>query len=272
MSCLALALQPANGPDILLQSREWFPPSRALMALSAFRETRLAFSALKVQERNPNNQESPFHPHRRHDDTSLGCLVGTNCILFDPVIPAYVGKERLCGMYRVVYRLVNSIYVLGVTTADDNDRESVCNNVFECIGIVNQAKKYCGLAAMLASMHGDGIAKMVHSAIHTENKIRGADSWGRRAFAEHEGGVVSFSNALFELPQETLQAGDEVASTTILMGDEKDQNKLDESEGVEQDPFAASDKLNQPESLVDGFKKDKEQGFSDVAKQLLWST
>ncbi|GAA0165671.1 hypothetical protein LIER_21008 [Lithospermum erythrorhizon] len=293
MSCLALALQPANGPDILLQSREWFPPSRALMALSAFRETRLAFSALKVQERNPNNQESPFSdPSLSIGDDPLAASSGQ----------VIVGVE---WRYRVVYRLVNSIYVLGVTTADDNDRESVCNNVFECIGIVNQAvsvvvtacrgvdvtgeklgKKYTEvymaldivlrgvsnirLAAMLASMHGDGIAKMVHSAIHTENKIRGADSWGNveEHSVEHEGGVVSFSNALFELPQETLQAGDEVASTTILMGDEKDQNKLDESEGVEQDPFAASDKLNQPESLVDGFKKDKEQGFSDVAKQL----
>ncbi|KAH7544653.1 hypothetical protein FEM48_Zijuj01G0008700 [Ziziphus jujuba var. spinosa] len=27
MSCLALSRQPANGSDILLQTREWFPPA-----------------------------------------------------------------------------------------------------------------------------------------------------------------------------------------------------------------------------------------------------
>ena len=36
--------------------------------------------------------------------------------------------------YRVVYRLVNSIYVLGVTTIDDSH-----NDLFECIHIVNQS-------------------------------------------------------------------------------------------------------------------------------------
>ena len=47
MSCLALFLQPANGPNILLQTREWFPPSCALSALSAFRQTRRAFAVNK---------------------------------------------------------------------------------------------------------------------------------------------------------------------------------------------------------------------------------
>lgn len=209
-----------------------------------------------------------------------------------------VGVE---SRYRVVYRLVNSIYVLGITTVDETN-----NNVFECISIVNQAvsvvvtacrgvdvtpeklsKKYAEiymaldivlrgvssirLAAMLATMHGDGIAKMVHSAIHTENKIRGADNWASLEVhsAEHEGGVEAFSKAVFELPQETLEAGDEVASTMAFaggQGDEKDESEVEEKE-EEKDPFAASEKINQPESLVEGFKKDKDQSL-DLTKAL----
>jgi hypothetical protein len=36
MACLAISLQPVNGPDILLQTRSWFPVSRAIAAVSAF--------------------------------------------------------------------------------------------------------------------------------------------------------------------------------------------------------------------------------------------
>lgn len=285
MSCLALSLQPANGPDILLQTREWFPPSRALMALSAFRQTRLAFAS--KQRASANIEDSSADPSSLGDDplaASSGQVI--------------VGVE---SRYRVVYRLVKSIYVLGITTVDETN-----NNVFECIGIVNQAvsvittacrgvdvtpeklsKKYAEiymaldivlrgvssirLAAMLASMHGDSIAKMVHSAIQTENKIRGADNWASLEVhsAEHESCVESFSRAAFELPQETLEAGDEVASTMAFssgQSEEKDENKVEEKE-EEQDPFAASDKISQPESLVGGFKKDKDQS-GDLAKAL----
>lgn len=204
--------------------------------------------------------------------------------------------------YRVVYRLVNSIYVLAVTTIDDSN-----NNVFECIHIVNQAvsvivtacrgvdvtpeklgKKYAEvymaldivlrgvsgirLAAMLASMHGDGIAKMVHSAVQTESKIRGADSWGNvePQAADHEAGVESFSQTTFELPAETLEAGDEVAAALAIAQpvEEKELPKVEEGE-VEKDPFAASDRINKPEEmLMDGFKKDKDSGISDVSKVL----
>lgn len=115
MSCLALSLQPTNGSDILLQTREWFPPARALVALSAFRHTRMAFATGK-------------HQSAEDGDTSLGD---------DPLAASsgqlIVGVE---SRYRVVYRLVNSIYVLGITTADQDDS---MNNVFECISIVNQA-------------------------------------------------------------------------------------------------------------------------------------
>lgn len=279
MSCLALSLQPTNGSDILLQTREWFPPARALVALSAFRQTRLAFAAGK----NTNAEDG---------DTSLGD---------DPLAASsgqvIVGVE---SRYRVVYRLVNSIYVLGITTVDDD----CVNNVFECISIVNQAvsvvvtacrgvdvtpeklgRKYAEiymaldivlrgvsnirLAAMLASLHGDSIAKMVHSAYSTESKIRGADSWSNVEVhsAEHESGEVAFSNASFELPVETLEAGDEVAATLARseQGPVVEQEEVkQEDEQVEKDPFAASDNLDKPVDLVGGFKKDKEQ-VSDMA-------
>nr|XP_009769674.1 PREDICTED: uncharacterized protein LOC104220494 isoform X2 [Nicotiana sylvestris] len=289
MSCLALSLQPTNGPDILLQTREWFPPSRALMALSAFRQTRLAFSK---QAQPPTPSDTSSDPSMSLGDDPLAASSGQ----------VIVGVE---SRYRVVYRLVNSIYVLAITTADDNnDKEMVVNNVFECISIVNQAvsvvvtacrgvdvtpeklaKKYAEiymaldivlrgvsnirLATMLASMHGESIAKMVHSAIHTENKIRGADSWVNvEAHAlEQEGGVESFSKVLFELPQETLEAGDEVAASLAITGGEKEEEKIEEIEG-EKDPFAASDMINKPESLVGDFKKDKDKDSSDVSKAL----
>uniref|UniRef100_A0A5B7A1J8 MHD domain-containing protein n=1 Tax=Davidia involucrata TaxID=16924 RepID=A0A5B7A1J8_DAVIN len=286
MSCLALSLQPTNGSDILLQTREWFPPARALVALSAFRQTRLAFASGKDQSTEDG-------------DTSLGD---------DPLAASsgqvIVGVE---SRYRVVYRLVNSIYVLGITTVDQDDS---VNNVFECISIVNQAvsvvvtacrgvdvtpeklsRKYAEiymaldivlrgvsnirLAAMLASMHGDGIAKMVHSAIHTENKIRGADSWINEEVhsVEHEASVEAFSNARFELPPETLEAGDEVAVTLVPTGqsssiEQQDQQQKPEEDQAEKDPFAASDALNKPEELVGGFKKDKDPSTSDLTKAL----
>nr|XP_043626229.1 uncharacterized protein LOC122597729 [Erigeron canadensis] len=281
MSCLALSLQPTNGSDILLQTREWFPPARALVALSAFRQTRLAFATGKN-----NNAED--------GDTSLGD---------DPLAASsgqvIVGVE---SRYRVVYRLVNAIYVLGITTVDDD----CVNNVFECISIVNQAvsvvvtacrgvdvtpeklgRKYAEiymaldivlrgvsnirLAAMLASLHGDSIAKMVHSALSTENKIRGADSWGNieAHSAEHESSELAFTNNSFELPAETLEAGDEVAATLARteQGPVIEQEEAKEDENVEKDPFAASDNLDKPVDLVGGFKKDKDQA-SDLAMVL----
>ncbi|KAM3339437.1 hypothetical protein P3S68_029306 [Capsicum galapagoense] len=294
MSCLALSLQPTNGPDILLQTREWFPPSRALMALSAFRQTRLTFS----KQANGPNSDALLSSSSSDPSVSLGD---------DPLAASsgqvIVGVE---SKYRVVYRLVNSIYVLAITTVDDGgDKERLVNNVFECISIVNQAvsvvvtacrgvdvtpeklgKKYAEiymaldivlrgvsnirLASMLASMHGESIAKMVHSSVNTESKIRGGDSWGNVEVhsLEQEGGVETFEKTVFELPQETLDAGDEVAaSLAISGGGEKEEEKIEEIE-VEKDPFAASDKINQPESLVGDFKKDKGNESSDVAKAL----
>lgn len=190
--------------------------------------------------------------------------------------------------------------MLGIATFDDN-------NVFECIGIVNQAvsvivaacrgvdvtpeklnRKYAEiymaldivlrgvssirLAAMLSSMHGESIAKMVHSAIDTENKIRGGESWSSVEYmsVEHQANAEVFSGASFEMPLETLAAGDEVAAMLAPPPQDKEElvvNK-DEEEGVEKDPFAASDNINKPEELVGGFKKSKDSLPSDVTAAL----
>ncbi|KAG6589709.1 hypothetical protein SDJN03_15132, partial [Cucurbita argyrosperma subsp. sororia] len=297
MSCLALALQPANGPDILLQTREWFPPPRALVALSAFRQTRLAFAATKHHSHNASTVLG--------DDSSLADSIAS---LGDHPLAASNGQV-IVGVesrYRVVYRLVNGIYVLGITTADQDN--SV--NVFECIHIVNQAvnvtvtacrgvdvtpeklsRKYAEiymaldivlrgvssirLAAMLASMHGDGIAKMVHSALDTESKIRGADRWNTMEIhsIEHEANVQAFSNARFELPTETLEAGDEIASSlapaTQTVNEQHDQlQQKTEEPAIEQDPFAASDMINKPEELISGFKRNKDPSATDLTMVL----
>ncbi|XP_015572617.1 uncharacterized protein LOC8278622 isoform X2 [Ricinus communis] len=281
MSCLALSLQPANGSDILLQTREWFPPARALVATSAFRKTRLSFSTSK---QNPN--------HLCTEETSSAAA---ESIGDDPLAASsgqlIVGVE---SRYRVVYRLVNGIYVLGITTADQDN--SI--NVFECIHIVNQAvsvivtacrgvdvtpeklnRKYAEiymaldivlrgvsnirLAAMLGSMHGDGIAKMVHSALDTENKIRGADNWVAQEVhaVEHQASIEAFSSATFELPPETIAAGDEVAASIAPVLTEQLDQKQEKQEENEapKDPFAASEMINKEEGLAGEFKKDKSQ-------------
>ncbi|CAN6552156.1 unnamed protein product [Malus baccata var. baccata] len=301
MSCLALSLQPANGSDILLQTREWFPPARALVAVSSFRQTRLAFAAAKQQQLHTTKDNS-----HSHSDSSSDTTADSVASLGDDPLAASSG-QLIVGVesrYRVVYRLVNSIYVLGVTTADHDN--SI--NVFECIHIVNQAvsvivtacrgvdvtpeklsRKYAEiymaldivlrgvsnirLAAMLSSMHGDGIAKMVHSALDTENKIRGAENWRavEALSVEHEAGIVAFNNLGFELPPETIAAGDEVAASLapVLQSEEKDQNLENEDESqAEKDPFAASEKINQPEELVSGFKKNKDPSATDLTTAL----
>ncbi|KAH7544654.1 hypothetical protein FEM48_Zijuj01G0008800 [Ziziphus jujuba var. spinosa] len=296
MSCLALSLQPANGSDILLQTREWFPPARALVALSAFRQTRLAFAAAKHNQPRQSSNASPSMSNADETADSIASIGD------DPLAASsgqlIVGVE---SRYRVVYRLVNSIYVLGITTADHDN--SI--NVFECINIVNQAvsvivtacrgvdvtpeklsRKYAEiymaldivlrgvsnirLAAMLASLHGDNIAKMVHSAIDTENKIRGAENWKsvEGHSVEHQACVDAFSNVNFEMPPETIAVGDEVVASIapVVHMDQLDQKQEKEEESeAEKDPFAASDKISQPESLVGGFKKDKD---SDLSKAL----
>ncbi|KAG7613336.1 Muniscin C-terminal [Arabidopsis suecica] len=303
MSCLALALQPANGSDILLQTREWFPPARALIALSYFRQMRQALASSKQQHQQQSNQKqnqasssSSSSSVADPDDATAAEFVGD-----DPLAASngqvIVGVE---SKYRVVYRLVNSIYILGVTVADHDN--SI--NVFECIHIVNQAvsvivtacrgvevtpeklgRKYAEvymaldivlrgvsnirLAAMLGAMHGDGIAKMVHSALDTENKIRGADSWMavESHAAEHQASVNAFSNARFELPPETVAAGDEFAASLAPVVPESEQLK-EEPEPENKDPFAASETINKEKELVGGFKKTKDPSSTDLTLAL----
>ncbi|KAB2016483.1 hypothetical protein ES319_D08G100000v1 [Gossypium barbadense] len=296
MSCLALSLQPANGSDILLQTREWFPPARALIALHAFRQTRLAFSNKSPSSVAVTSSSS--------SSSTAETSAATESIGDDPLSASsgqlIVGVE---SKYRVVYRLVNSIYVLGITTADHDN--SI--NVFECINIVNQAvsvivtacrgvdvtpeklsRKYAEvymaldivlrgvsnirLAAMLSYMHGDGIAKMVHSALDTEAKIRGADTWPAVELhsTEHQSNIEAFSNASFELPPETLAAGDQKVSTIVPQSTiEQDEKmiKAEESE-AEKDPFAASEAINKQEDLVGGFKKTKDASATDLTLAL----
>ncbi|KAK8954570.1 hypothetical protein KSP39_PZI002798 [Platanthera zijinensis] len=295
MACLALSLQPANGPDILLQTREWFPPARALAALSSFRLTRLAFAAASAASSSSSSQKpsvsaSPIPTLIDDLDSALGD---------DPLASSsgqvVVGVE---SKYRVVYRLVNGIYVLGITTVDLASDGGRTNNVFECINTVNQAvnvvvaacrgvdvtpeklhRKYpeiylaldivlrgvgsVRLAAILSSIHGESIAKMVHTGIDSENRIRGADTWSGAAealSAERRTNLEAFSAASFELPPETLSAGDEVSAAIAPvvqpMGEEQQKELPPEEAAEEKDPFAASDKINKPEeALVGGFKK-----------------
>ena len=103
MACLAISLQPVNGPDILLQTRSWFPVSRALAAVSAFRLARLHLARGKQQSAAAAASSSSASLDAIGDDP---LAAGSGQLV--------VGVE---SQYRVVYRLVNSIYVLGVTTA-----------------------------------------------------------------------------------------------------------------------------------------------------------
>ncbi|CAM8976300.1 unnamed protein product [Rhodiola kirilowii] len=239
MSCLALSLQPVNGSDILLQTREWFPPARALVALSAFRQTRLAFAAGK---------------HQPGEEMDASAALGD-----DPLAASsgqvIVGVE---SKYRVVYRLVNGIYVLGITTVD---QDNAVNNVFECISIVNQ-----GVSVVVAACRGVDVTPEKLSRKYAEvymaldivlrGKIRFVgDITGavlRFIRLSMKAGIEAFSNARFELPAETLAAGDEFAVTLAPAVNEQEQ--LQEKEEESSDPFAASDSLNKPEELVEATK------------------
>ncbi|KAJ4907797.1 hypothetical protein Rs2_11455 [Raphanus sativus] len=106
-------------------------PNRSLL----LPQTRQAFSSSSKQQQPPSNrkhtQPSSSSSAADPDDAAAAEFVGD-----DPLAASngqvIVGVE---SKYRVVYRLVNSIYILGVTVADHDN--SI--NVFECIHIVNQA-------------------------------------------------------------------------------------------------------------------------------------
>lgn len=287
MACLALSLQPVNGPDILLQTREWFPPARALIASAKFRETRESYAA---GGKRASAAEGMAMAEGLGDE-ALAASGGQ----------VIVGKE---SKFRVFYRLVNSIYVLGITSVDDDD---IPANSFECAGIVNQAvsvlvaackgvdvtpgklhRKYteiymaldvvlrgvsgARLATILASIHGEGIPHMVLSATDAENRARGADSWNqvKGQAIEQLANIDALSSSTFELPEETIAAGDEVAASlaTIVQSStsQPTQQVVEEKPQENEDPFAVSDKINKPEELAGGFKRSKEP--SDVTSAL----
>ncbi|KAI4968906.1 hypothetical protein ZWY2020_046236 [Hordeum vulgare] len=284
MACLAISLQPVNGPDILLQTRSWFPVSRALAAVSAFRLARLHLARGKQQHPSPSSASASAALDAIGDDplaTGSGQLV--------------VGVE---SQYRVVYRLVNSIYVLGVTTASDHASPAV--HAFAVADAVNQAvsvvvaacrgvdvtpdkvhRKYpevylaldlvlhgvgsVRLSQILATIHGDNLARMVNSSPEAEARARGADSWPvvEHLAQDRHAARDAFTGASFELPQETLAAGDEFSASSLAptaaaaTGDEA---PPEEAPPIEKDPFAASDMVvSKPEEeLVGAFKKNKE--------------
>ncbi|XP_047076124.1 uncharacterized protein LOC124686175 [Lolium rigidum] len=276
MACLAISLQPVNGPDILLQTRSWFPVSRALAAVSAFRLARLHLARGK-------QQQQPASLDAIGDDP---LAAGSGQLV--------VGVE---SQYRVVYRLVNSIYVLGVTTAADHASPAV--HAFAVADAVNQAvdvvvaacrgidvtpekvhRKYpevylaldlvlhgvgsVRLTQILATIHGDNLARMVNSSPDAEARARGADSWPtvEHLAQDRHAARDAFNGASFELPMETLAAGDEFSASSLAptaaaaTGDEA---PPEDAPPIEKDPFAASDMISKPEeALVGGFKKNKE--------------
>ncbi|CAM0911341.1 unnamed protein product [Alopecurus aequalis] len=281
MACLAISLQPVNGPDILLQTRSWFPVSRALAAVSAFRLARLHLARGKQQTASASTSQ-----------TSLDAIGD------DPLAAGsgqlVVGVE---SQYRVVYRLVNSIYVLGVTTVSDHASPAV--HAFAVADAVNQAvdvvvaacrgidvtpekvhRKYpevylaldlvlhgvgsVRLSQILATIHGDNLARMVNSSPDAEARSRGADSWPtvEHLAQDRHAARDAFTGASFELPQETLAAGDEFSASNLAptaAATTGDEAPPEEAPPIEKDPFAASDMVSKPEeALVGAFKKNKE--------------
>ena len=143
--------------------------------------------------------------------------------------------------------------------------------VYMALDIVLRGVSNIRLAAMLGSMHGDGIAKMVHSALDTENKIRGGGSWAsvESHAAEHLASVQAFSSARFELPLETIAAGDEMAASlapVVVQESEELKEEMEETESL--DPFAASETVNKEKELVGGFKKTKDPSSKDLTLAL----
>lgn len=284
MACLALSLQPVNGADVLLQTREWFPPARAALATYSFRVTRLAYA---------NNKHDPLD--------GLGPGLGDEALAASSG-QVVVGKE---SKFRVVYRLVNTVYVLGITSADLDDD----TNIFECAGTVNQAvsvlvaackgvdvtadkisRKYtevymaldvvlhgvsaARLSTILATFHGESVNNMITSATEIENKARGADSWNqvKTHSLDRLSNVEVLSKITFDLPEETMAAGDEAAAATYGTpqssgtGTSGSQQSDKSSSTQIEDPFAASDIIIDPEAELAGkFQKTKDAPTDVIA-------
>eukprot|EP00850_Spirogloea_muscicola_P006032 SM000028S10126 [mRNA] locus=s28:559966:564382:+ [translate_table: standard] len=276
MACLALALQPEQGPDILLQTRAWFPLARAIAASASFRATRKAY-ALRGEDAAGDDA------NERLGDDPLAASSGQ----------VVVGSDN---KYRVVYRLVNSVYVLGITSADERD---IFNNVFDCAATVNRAvailvstcrgvdvtaeklaRKYPEVYIRLDAVLAGGPAFRLANAYavaqaDSESKARGAESWNqvRHISVERLANIEVLSSSMFELPKETLAAGDEVAAQQALpfqqLGKDASQPATEKLAAESDDPFAASAIV--PASTADlagTFKRDGAATASDPAALL----
>ncbi|CAD6247137.1 unnamed protein product [Miscanthus lutarioriparius] len=238
MACLAISLQPVNGPDILLQTRSWFPVSRALATVSAFRLARLHLARGKQQS-----------------SSSSASSASLDAIGDDPLAAAsgqlVVGVE---SQYRVVYRLVNSIYVLG-SPPQAPTMPPPLSTPSPSPTPVNQA-----VSVVVAACRGVDVTPKVHRKC--------PEVYLALDLVLHGVGSVRLSQILATIHgdnlarMETLAAGDEFSSniapaTTVATGDEP---PPEEAAPVEKDPFAASDLINNKpeEALVGGFKKNKE--------------
>ncbi|MCO5589106.1 hypothetical protein L7F22_043072 [Adiantum nelumboides] len=250
MACLALSLQPVNGPDLLLQTREWFPPARGLLASSKFRKTRESYAAGKRAGTSSSLSATSAAAENSAMVEGLG----------DEALAAsgghvVVGKEI---KFRVFYRLVNNIYVLVITSAD-NDRDDLPANAFECAGVVNQA-----VSVLVAACKGVDVTS--EKVIRKYTEIYMALDVVLRGLAN----IDVLSSSTFELPEETIAAGDEVAATlvtTIQTSTSQATQQAEEEKPKEiEDPFAPSDKINKPDELAGGFKRSKEA--SDVTAAL----
>eukprot|EP00271_Cylindrocystis_brebissonii_P004688 TRINITY_DN16502_c0_g1_i1.p1 TRINITY_DN16502_c0_g1~~TRINITY_DN16502_c0_g1_i1.p1 ORF type:complete len:680 (+),score=137.66 TRINITY_DN16502_c0_g1_i1:530-2569(+) len=225
MACLALSLQPMRGPDILLQTLSWFPPVRAMSASKAFRGTRKAdaFAELDLVDRTGDDPLA----------ASSGQVV--------------VGSDY---KYRVVYRLVSNVYVLGISSADQDDTSI---NVFRTTYVVSQAvsilvaacrgvdvtteklnrkypEVYLALDAVLHGVSPSRLSFLINcvqsdtaallrpppqGTFDAEIRARGAQSWAlvKGAAIDRVANVEIFSNAEFVLPAEAYAAGDEAMAT-----------------------------------------------------------
>lgn len=261
MACLALALQPAHSPDLLLHTVPWFPPVRAMSASASFRRTRQLDSA--------ERRDSAEAANERLGDDPLAAFSGQ----------VVVGNDN---KYTVVYRLVNSVYVLGITSADQDDTSI---NIFDCNHTVSQAvsvlvaacrgvavtadkltRRYnevylalssvlhgvstARLNSILASVQHDPSALLIPPTVTTadaESKARGAASWNsvKGGSIDRFANVELLSRVTFELPEETYAAGDEAMATFAPSPAQTTFEKPVEESGESGslDPFAASDRL-----------------------------
>ncbi|CAI5950022.1 unnamed protein product [Closterium sp. NIES-65] len=165
-------------------ARYGFPPKRALAACQSFRTTRHADSSVRHHEQ-PANQALMLD---RLGDDPLAAASGQ----------VVVGSDR---RYRVVYRLVNSIYVLGLMLADDDETSL---NVYSCISTVNQACAGGGVQGVDVTPEKI-FRKYTEVYMAFFYVLQGTELARLSAVLSY----VAGDGRTFELPEEAIAAGDE---------------------------------------------------------------